>query len=143
VAANARAITPAVFGFGGGAPPRRAADRDDVGDGEGERHGVALRQDRPPPRLLDGRPRLQRGAVEPDLPGGRGQVAGEQGRRRRLAGTSAIGAGGTFTTQIRIARPNSGLDCGDAAETCAIVSRRDHLSANDRTADVFLPVTFS
>jgi hypothetical protein len=58
-------------------------------------------------------------------------------------GTSPIAANGSFTTQIRIARANSGLDCGDAAVTCAIVSRRDHLSADDRTADVFIPVSFS
>lgn len=58
-------------------------------------------------------------------------------------GTSTIATNGTFTTQIHIARTNSGLDCADAAVTCAIVSRRDHLNANDRTADVFIPVSFS
>lgn len=58
-------------------------------------------------------------------------------------GTSPIALNGTFTTQIRIAKTNSGLDCGDPAVTCAIISRRDHISAADRTADVFIPVTFS
>ncbi|MCR6484989.1 hypothetical protein M8542_19345 [Amycolatopsis sp. OK19-0408] len=58
-------------------------------------------------------------------------------------GTATIAANGTFTARIRVAQANSGLDCGDAAVTCAIVSRRDHLSAADRTADVFIPVTFS
>ncbi|MEA5364113.1 hypothetical protein VA596_31585 [Amycolatopsis sp., V23-08] len=58
-------------------------------------------------------------------------------------GTSPIAANGTFTTQIRVVRAGTGLDCGDPSVTCAIVSRRDHLSAGDRTADVFIPVTFS
>ncbi|MDT8913366.1 hypothetical protein [Amycolatopsis sp. PS_44_ISF1] len=56
--------------------------------------------------------------------------------------TSPIAANGSFTTKIRIARANSGLDCGDEAVTCAIVTRRDHVAANDRTADVFIPVSF-
>ncbi|MEV6287522.1 hypothetical protein [Kribbella sp. NPDC051770] len=54
-----------------------------------------------------------------------------------------IAANGTFTAQIRIAETNSGLDCSDPDITCAIVSRRDHFAANDRSGDVYIPVSFS
>ncbi|GAB2612656.1 hypothetical protein [Kribbella endophytica] len=54
-----------------------------------------------------------------------------------------IATNGTFTAQIRIAEINNGLDCSDPDLTCAIVSRRDHFAANDRTGDVYIPVSFS
>ncbi|TCC22077.1 hypothetical protein [Kribbella speibonae] len=54
-----------------------------------------------------------------------------------------IAADGTFTAQIHIAEVNSGLDCSDPDVTCAIVSRRDHLAASDRTGDVYIPVSFN
>lgn len=54
-----------------------------------------------------------------------------------------IAANGTFTAQISVKQTASGLDCADPAVTCAIVSRRDHFSASDRTADVYIPVSFS
>lgn len=54
-----------------------------------------------------------------------------------------IAANGTFTAQIRFAKVNPGLDCGDPDITCAIVSRRDHFAASDRTGDVYIPVSFS
>ncbi|WP_020389410.1 hypothetical protein [Kribbella catacumbae] len=62
-----------------------------------------------------------------------------------LGGSAAypIAANGTFTAQIRIAEVNSGLDCSNPDITCAIVSRRDHFAASDRTGDVYIPVSFS
>ncbi|EMD27116.1 hypothetical protein [Amycolatopsis azurea] len=58
-------------------------------------------------------------------------------------GSSPIAANGTFTTQIRIAEVNNGLDCSNPSVTCAIISRRDHFASNDRNSDVFIPVSFS
>ncbi|GAA1948115.1 hypothetical protein [Amycolatopsis minnesotensis] len=61
-----------------------------------------------------------------------------------IGGSAAtpIAANGTFSAKIRIAKTGTGLDCADPAVTCAIVSRRDHFAASDRTADVFIPVSF-
>ncbi len=58
-------------------------------------------------------------------------------------GSSPIAANGTFTTQIKIAEVNNGLDCSNPSVTCAIISRRDHFASNDRNSDVFIPVSFS
>ena len=59
-----------------------------------------------------------------------------------LGGNAAypIAADGGFTAQIHVKEATTGLDC--ATVTCAIVSRRDHFATNDRTADVFIPVSF-
>lgn len=62
-----------------------------------------------------------------------------------LGGSAAvpIAANGTFTAQIYVKEAAGGLDCGNPDVTCAIVSRRDHFAASDRSGDVYIPVSFS
>lgn len=50
------------------------------------------------------------------------------------------GKKGTFTTRIRVSPLIGDVDC--RVNSCAIVSRADHLRASDRKFDVFVPVTF-
>ncbi|MGO1051048.1 hypothetical protein [Crossiella sp. CA198] len=55
--------------------------------------------------------------------------------------TYPIAANGSFTAKIYLKENTGGLNC--AVETCAIITRRDHWQASDRSFDVFIPVTFS
>ncbi|ALG11384.1 hypothetical protein [Kibdelosporangium phytohabitans] len=52
---------------------------------------------------------------------------------RTLSASNATGLNpaGSFSTQIRITKSGTNLDC--AKVTCAIVSKRDHLDLGDRT----------
>lgn len=48
--------------------------------------------------------------------------------------------GGRFTVRINVASQIGDVDC--RVESCAIVTRADHLRINDRSADVVIPVKF-
>ncbi|MBP2475000.1 hypothetical protein JOF53_003872 [Crossiella equi] len=55
--------------------------------------------------------------------------------------TYPIAANGSFSAKIFVKENAGGLDC--TVNTCAIITRRDHWQASDRSYDVFIPVTFS
>jgi len=48
--------------------------------------------------------------------------------------------GGRFTVRINVSAQIGDIDC--RIESCAIVTRADHLRINDRSADVVVPVKF-
>jgi hypothetical protein len=49
---------------------------------------------------------------------------------------------GSFSVQIKVAKKTPELDCGAPNVTCAIVTRRDFRDTADRSADVFIPISF-
>ncbi|MFN8518001.1 MAG: ABC transporter substrate-binding protein [Chloroflexota bacterium] len=56
--------------------------------------------------------------------------------------TTPFGPGGSFEVTITVAAAiTDGLDCRTIA--CAVVTRADHTRADDRSADVFVPVAFA
>lgn len=55
--------------------------------------------------------------------------------------TTPFGAGGSFEVGITVAATIADSDCRVVA--CAVVTRADHMRSDDRTADVFVPVTFA
>ena len=52
-----------------------------------------------------------------------------------------FGIGGTFRVRLFIGPRIGKLDCRKVS--CVITTRADHLQTSNRTADVFIPVTFS
>lgn len=50
------------------------------------------------------------------------------------------GKNGTFAARLRVSPMIGDVDCRNVK--CAVVSRADHLRANDRKFDVFVPVSF-
>ncbi|MFM1917084.1 MAG: hypothetical protein RJB01_599 [Actinomycetota bacterium] len=50
------------------------------------------------------------------------------------------GKNGSFTARIRMSSMIGDIDC--RTTRCAVVSRADHLRSNDRSFDVFVPVSF-
>lgn len=51
-----------------------------------------------------------------------------------------FGKGGSFSVPITVTRMIGDQDC--ARVRCAITTRADHINGSDRSADVFIPVTF-
>lgn len=51
------------------------------------------------------------------------------------------GVGGTFKVRVRINKMAGDFDCTKVK--CAITTRSDHLNTDNRTNDVFIPITFA
>lgn len=51
------------------------------------------------------------------------------------------GIGGTFKVKVRINKMAGDFDCTKVK--CAITTRSDHLNTDNRTNDVFIPITFA
>lgn len=47
---------------------------------------------------------------------------------------------GSFSVSIRVTKTIGDVDCKVAS--CGIVTRADHINSDNRTADIFIPVTF-
>jgi hypothetical protein len=57
--------------------------------------------------------------------------------------TEPYGPGGSFSVQLTITAQDGNVDCLDPATPCKVVTRADHLSSANRSADVKVPVSFA
>ncbi|MTV27985.1 hypothetical protein FTX61_21640, partial [Nitriliruptoraceae bacterium ZYF776] len=54
-----------------------------------------------------------------------------------------FGPGGTFDAELHVAATDGEVDCREAEHGCAVVVRRDHLAAGDRSLDLYVPIEFA